>query len=699
MLKNAQIRAINRMLGFNDESAAVSDGETRLPPPGSSHAAFKILVLDAACRSIISPIFSVQQLRRRGVTLHLLLTAPREPIPDVPAIYFCQPTKENLAIIAQDCAKGLYGRYHLNFVTKLDRTLMEEFAKLVVQSGSLHSIASVHDQYLDYVCLEQNLFSLHKSNSYVTINGSGATEQSIEQTMTEVAYGLFSVVASLGLIPVIRCPRVRPSSRRCCLAFPLSVHVYRHYLFVCCMELDDFSPTGIYYFIFNCYFIGCIQGGAPEMVARKLNRMIAEHPTLLRNKSSITRPLLVILDRNSDLITPVQHNSTYQALIDDLLKHNANRVEFEVVQDETSKRPKKVVKKYDLDPDTDPFYSSQKFQPFPEAIESNGSELQEVTTREQEIRSKAVGAPSPADPLATGANDLATAVDSLPALLDRKKQLEVHTSILQAVMNEVAARDVPQFYELESSLATGHFKNDPDKARRDVLELIGDPAKGNVNDKLRLLIVFALATAAKSSELEEISAALQESVRDAANEDPTVRDKLASGQKALSYLKQLRSMQMIPSATDMLQTSSSQKGTSGAGSESTMLSSLMAKATTQATGLLAKATDKVASMLGKIHKHHATTVVENLCEMKPGSEDETYLYLDPKVKGDVDVLKLRQMTTRAPIREVVAFVIGGGSYGEYQNLQMLKNDRRSISYGSTELLNSDGFLAQLGQLG
>ena len=28
----------------------------------------------------------------------------------------------------------------------------------------------------------------------------------------------------------------------------------------------------------------------------------------------------------------------------------------------------------------------------------------------------------------------------------------------------------------------------------------------------------------------------------------------------------------------------------------------------------------------------------------PNSEDETYLYLDPKVKGDVDVLKLKSST-------------------------------------------------------
>jgi hypothetical protein len=438
------------------------------------------------------------------------------------------------------------------------------------------------------------------------------------------------------------------------------------------------------------------------MVARKLNRMIAEHPTLLRNKTSINRPLLVIMDRNSDLITPIQHTSTYQALIDDLLQHKANRVEFTVVPDATAKRPKKEQKRFDLDPDQDPFYRSHKFQPFPEAIEMNGTELQEVTAREQAIRSKTGKGDSAgtaaADPMAvSGAGDLATAVDSLPALLERKKQLEVHTSILQAVMNEVASRDVPQFYELESSLATGVYKNDPAKAKREVKALVGDATKGNVEDRLRLVVVYSLATGAKAADLDELMADLEKACEGLMAEDKTIKDKLAMGSQAITYLKKLRSMHMIPAATDMLQQLQTPSGTSES-SSSHMLSNFMAKATTQATGLLAKATDKVSSMLGKIHKHHATVVVENLCEMKPGSEDETYLYLDPKVKGDVDINMLRTMN-RAPVREVIAFMIGGGCYGEYQNLQMLATDRRKISYGSTELLDAGAFLAQLGQLG
>jgi sec1 family domain-containing protein 1 len=433
------------------------------------------------------------------------------------------------------------------------------------------------------------------------------------------------------------------------------------------------------------------------MVARKLNRMIIEHPTMLRNKySSLHRPLLVILDRNADLITPVQHASTYQALVDDVLTHKANRVEFDVTTESGGKRPKTIQRKFDLDPDDDPFYSRHKFNPFPEAIESNGVDLQEVSAKEQSIRSKATGNEIP-DP-ASSATDLATAVDSLPALLDRKKQLEMHTSILQAVMNQVAARDVPQFFELETSLASGTYKNDADRAKADILQLASDPAKGNLEDKLRLVVVYILTTNAKTADVDEVTAAVQQSM-DSLGEDgkPRLdkqgRQSLEVGIKAIGYLKQLRSMHMLPLSTALQEIESESKITSGS-----VLTSVFNKATSQATGLLAKAADKVSSMLGKIHKHYATRVVENLCEMQPGSEDDDFLYLDPRVKGDVDVQKLRMMN-RSPVREVTAFVIGGGCYSEYQNLQMVVNERRTISYGSTEVVNAAEFLAQLGKLG
>ena len=169
------------------------------------------------------------------------------------------------------------------------------------------------------------------------------------------------------------------------------------------------------------------------------------------------------------------------------------------------------------------------------------------------------------------------------------------------------------------------------------------------------------------------------------------RVKLEKGLNAIEYLKNLRSMQMIPSVSHAEDIGSNTSGNSD------LLSGFMARATNQATGLLAKATEKVSTMLGKVVKNHSTRVVENLCEMKPNSEDDEYLYLDPKVKGDVDVKLLRNMS-RAPCREVITFVIGGGCYAEYQNLQMIADERRTVTYGSTELVSPCEFLNQLGKL-
>lgn len=690
-LKRKQLNSVTRMLALNNvasnspgstantstgaEASSVDIGSYNMLPRGPpAQNQWKILIYDKTCRSIISPLLSVSDLRRRGVTLHLLLDSEREPIPDVPAVYFVEPTRSNLSIIAQDCALGLYKAAYLNFVTRLDRSLLEEFARLVVQSNSVEKVALVFDQYLDYVCLERNLFTLNKTNSYVLYNDPTTTEHMMERAMLDVANGLLSVISTIGQLPVIRCAK----------------------------------------------------GGAPEMVARKLMKMISDRPMIFdRHKgragaasasaAAHRRPLMVIMDRNTDLITPVQHTSTYQALIDDVLTHKGNRVEFESKTEDAAGRVKTMGKRFDLDADEDPFYSRHKFNPFPEAIESNGVELQNVTKKTEEIRSKAIGGGVSeresqsgavvfdADASASaGTNDLATAVDSLPALIERKRQLEVHTSILQAVMTQVASRDIPQFYELESALATGSYKNDQSKAKRDVMELVTDATKGKVADKIRLIIVFCLATTAPGSDIDEVVCGMRDSLgNSAAGGGPSPRlaredeEKLSQGLAAITYLKRLRSMNMITTMSDQL--SAVESSYAGAGASGDMLSTLMKSATNQATGLLAKATERVSSMLGKIHKHHVTCVVENLINQKPGTEDDEYLYLDPRISsrgGEVNLSEVRQIA-RAPVGEVVAFVIGPGSYSEHANLnQQIDN----VIYGCCELVSPEAFLKQLASL-
>ncbi len=58
-----------------------------------------------------------------------------EANPKVPEVHLVQPTEENLSVIARDCSCRLYLRSHLHFITRMERPVMEEFTRLVVDTG------------------------------------------------------------------------------------------------------------------------------------------------------------------------------------------------------------------------------------------------------------------------------------------------------------------------------------------------------------------------------------------------------------------------------------------------------------------------------------------------------------------------------------------------------------------------------------
>lgn len=51
-------------------------------------------------------------------------------------------------------------------------------------------------------------------------------------------------------------------------------------------------------------------------------------------------------------------------------------------------------------------------------------------------------------------------------------------------------------------------------------------------------------------------------------------------------------------------------------------------------------------------------------ECRGGTDNEDYIYLDPKLLKRSDAIP----KTRAPFQDAIVFVVGGGNYIEYQNL-------------------------------
>jgi hypothetical protein len=402
---------------------------------------WKVLVYDQDCRDIISPLMNIGALRAKGVTLHMLLHTEREPVQDAPAVYFVRPTEANVKRIAEDCAKQLYRSFNLHFVTRIERPLLERLAQDLAATNSVALVSKVFDQYLDVIALEPSMFTLNVKDSLVAYNDPSLGEAQIRAFMARVSAGLLSMVRVLGALPVIRAP------------VGGAAHMLAQEL--CNTLNENISPRGPAQGLFT-------------------DCLVSDRP----------RPLLLIFDRSSDMVPPLMHTSTYQALVDDLLDHRLNRVTVDLPGKDNAPGKKKT---YDMNTQSDHFFARYAGAPFPEAVEANEKELAEVSQREAEIRSKptqdltGLGA-------AAGGKDLSEAIESLPEILSKKANLEAHTNVLQAVMKHIAAREVPTYFETEQSIITAGRVTD----RAAVLSLLKDGTKGRLADKARLLALAAV---------------------------------------------------------------------------------------------------------------------------------------------------------------------------------------------------------------
>ena len=270
-IRELQSRVVTRMLRLNQpdtSSTSLSVTSPSSPFDPLQSGGWKVLVYDQFCSDILSPLLSVSELRKLGITLHLLITAKRDPVRDTPAIYFVTPTRANVDLILRDLSLHLYSAFHLHFSTSIPRPLLEQLAQSSAQQGTSSRIARLYDEYTHFISLEEQLVTLNAQHSFVTINDTRQSDDAVSSFIDTITDSLFSLVVSLGVVPVIRA-----------------------------------SPEG-----------------AAALVASRLDERLRAHLIQRQNLFTGTgmtgagfhRPLLILLDRSVDLTAPLHHPWTYQ---------------------------------------------------------------------------------------------------------------------------------------------------------------------------------------------------------------------------------------------------------------------------------------------------------------------------------------------------------------------------------------------------
>lgn len=360
---------------------------------------WKILILDTHTQSILSPLFKIKELRECGITSYFLISNTRYPISNTPAIYFVS----NIDEISQDVINNLYSDYHIHSPNTIKRKDLEKLAITLSKKGLGLKISQITDQYVDFISLQNDFFTFNMIDSYILKEDISGWRQIVQS--------LVSICSTLGGVPLL-------------------------------CSTDEMTYT------------------ISKMIEEKtINNQIFSNSD---NKFTTKKPLVILINRDYDIFSPIQHVWSYSALMDDLLNLDNNKIN---IKD----------KIYDLDP-SDPLWKDNRNEYFPLVVERVEKSLIEY---KKEMALRSIDSKS-------DKKSIQDTLEKAPELAKKNESVNAHISICLEMVEEIKNRNIDEFYKLEK---TGYSEED--------LMIISE--KGSDEDILRL----ALSIINKDTEVAE----------------------------------------------------------------------------------------------------------------------------------------------------------------------------------------------------
>ncbi|XP_027339269.1 vacuolar protein sorting-associated protein 45 homolog isoform X2 [Abrus precatorius] len=380
----------------------------------------KVLILDSQTVSIVSVVYSQSELLQKEVFLVELIDSiskSNESMSHLKAIYFLRPTSENIQFLRRQLSSPRFGEYHLFFSNILKDTQIH----LLADSDEQEIVQQVQEFYADFVAIDPYHFTLHVPTSYIYMLPAMVDPSALQRFCDRVVDGLAAVFLALKRRPVIRYQRTSDIAKR--IAQEASKLMYQ-------------EESGLFDF-------------------RRME----------------VSPLLLVIDRRDDPVTPLLNQWTYQAMVHELIGIQDNKVDLKAIG-KFPKDQEEVV----LSSEQDSFFKANMYENFGDIgmnIKRMVDEFQQVAKSNQNIQT---------------IEDMAKFVDNYPEYRKMHGNVTKHVTLVTEMSKIVGERKLMLVSQTEQELACNGGQGAAFEA---VTNLLNNESISDV-DQLRLVMLYAL---------------------------------------------------------------------------------------------------------------------------------------------------------------------------------------------------------------
>ncbi|KAI5308960.1 vacuolar protein sorting-associated protein 45 [Ascosphaera atra] len=369
-----------------DVVAAVSGYVTKMvsardPSTTSVAPKMKILLLDSETVHIVSSAMTQSALLNHEVFLiDRLDNQGREKMRHLRCLCFVRPSSDSIQFLIEELRDPKYGEYYLYFSNVVKKSSLERLA----ESDDREVVKSVQEYFGDFMVINPDLCELgigYPKLKIWTHDPDLWNPEALQRT-TE---GVVSMLLALKKKPLIRYEKNSLTAKK---------------------------------------------------LATEVRYQVTQEDSLFNFQRPDTPPILLILDRRDDPITPLLTQWTYQAMVHELLGIRNGRVDLGDVPDI---RPE--LKEIVLTQDQDPFFKKNMYDNFGDL----GSNIKQYVEQYQAKTKNNMNIES--------IGDMKRFVEDYPEFRKLSGNVSKHVALVSELSRQVGEHDLLDVSELEQSLA------------------------------------------------------------------------------------------------------------------------------------------------------------------------------------------------------------------------------------------------------